>query len=184
MASEEQIYDQPAYSQHVLELLRLGHEYCLFIEKSDDQSLNELINFIHKILPMLYLKGLFLPNIQVDTEDSGERFVTEEEWEKVFNNLRNVLKEKDQFWTIDPEISGGNEPVKLSLAENMTDIYQDLKDFIMQYQKNSRQAKEIAVHECKSWFFDRWGKRISETNHYLHHLTFGSKSENTYQDLF
>jgi hypothetical protein len=131
---------------------------------------------------MLYLKGMFLPDIQTDTDEIGERFVTEEEWESVFNMVRNILKDIDQFWTIDPEISGGNDPVKLSLAENLTDIYQDLKDFIKQYQKNSRLAKEIAVQECKSWFPDRWGKRISQAYNYLHYLIFQSGNDN-YKDL-
>jgi hypothetical protein len=182
MATNEQIFDQPVYSQHVLELIRLGHEYCLFIEQIEKKPWDEMINFMHKLFPMLYLKGVFLPDIQLNMDDTGERFVTEEEWESVFNMIRNTLKEKDQFWTIDPEISGGNEPVKLSLAENMTDIYQDLKDFIVQYQKNSRMAKEIAVYECKAWFPDRWGKKITQAYNYLHYLIFQSKVDN-YKDI-
>jgi hypothetical protein len=183
MSTEENINLEPVYSQHVLELIRMGHEYCLFIEQSDKYSADDVVRFIHKIFPMLYLKGLFLPAIEKDPEASGERYVTEEEWENVFNNLRSTLGEKDTFWMIDPEITGGDEAVKLSLAEILTDIYQDLKDFIMQYQKNSRPAKEIAVHECRQWFFNRWGKRITETSHYLHHTVFKADTSVNYDDL-
>ena len=180
---DENIYLEPVYSQHVLELIRVGHEYCLFIEQTDQHTAEELIAFVHKLFPMLYMKGLFLPTIEIAQEETAERYVTEEEWQSVFNNLRNILSEKDLFWTIDPEITGGNEAVKLSLAENLTDIYQDLKDFIMQYQKNSRAAKEIAVNECKSWFTGRWGKRITEATHYLHYLVYRPGEPDRYADL-
>ena len=184
MSTDENIFLEPAYSQHVLELLRIGHEYCLYIENTDSHSAMELVSFAHKLFPMLYLKGLFLPDVETDPEEVGERYVTEEEWESVFNLLRNKLQEKDLFWTIDPEITGGNEPVKLSLAENLTDIYQDLKDFIMQYQKKSRAAKEVAVKECKNWFHERWGKRIAEAVSYLHYLTHKPLPGESYEDVF
>jgi hypothetical protein len=71
----------------------------------------------------------------------------------------------------------------MSLAENLTDVYQDLKDFIMQYQKSSRAAKEIAVFECKSWFAERWGKRIAEATGYLHHSVFSPGPGSEYEDL-
>jgi len=183
MSTPEEVYMEPVYSQHVLELIRLGHEYCLFVEKADQYGKEETISFIHKLFPMLYMKGLLLPDIPIDPTESGERFVTEEEWESVFNTLRNKLDEKDEFWAVDPEISGGNEAVKLSLAENMADIYQDMKDFIMSYQRHSRAAKELAVTECKEWFTGRWGKRIAETTHYLHHLLFTLKQGTPYDDL-
>jgi len=184
MSTAEDIYQEPVYSQHVLELIRTGHEYCLFIENSDQTTDIELIDFIHRLFPMLYLKGLFLPGIEIEPGMAGERFVTQEEWESVFNNLRNILQQKDQFWTIDPEISGGNEPVRLSLAENLTDIYQDMKDFIMQYQEKSRSAKELAVFECKQWFSERWGRKIVETMNYLHYLVHILKPGTGYEDLF
>lgn len=183
MSIDEKIYLEPVYSQHVLELLRVGHEYCLLIEDADSKTPDELIDFIHKLFPMLYLKGLFLPHIETDPEEIGERHVTEEEWESVFNLLRNTLKENDLFWTIDPEITGGNEAVKLSLAENLTDVYQDLKDFIMQYQKSSRSAKEIAVNECRKWFHDRWGRHIAEASYYLHFLTHKPRPGQAYEDI-
>ena len=184
MSTEEALYLEPVYSQHVLELMRVGHEYCLYIEEAGQHSRDEILTFIHKIFPMLYMKGLFIPEIEVDLTESGERFVTGEEWESVFNTLRATFEVYDQFWTIDPEISGGNEPVKLSLAENLTDVYQDLKDFIMQYQKNSRAAKETAVMECRQWFKERWGKRITESIYYIHYLIFIRKPGSGYEDLF
>jgi hypothetical protein len=183
MSISGEVYLEPVYSQHVLELIRIGHEYCLFVENTDQHSREDLIVFVHKLLPMLYLKGLLLPEIPAEPAESGERFVTEEEWESVFNTIRNKLEEKDEFWAVDPEISGGDEAVKFSLAEHMADIYQDLKDFIMSYQRPSRAAKEMAVRECRHWFAERWGKRISEASNYLHYLVFTINQSNQYEDL-
>lgn len=184
MSTQEQHYLEPVFSQHVLELIRVGHEFCLHIEKADQYTADEWLSFIHKIFPMLYLKGLFLPVITPGPEGAGERYVTQEEWEAVYNNLRAILGSREQYWAVDPEITGGNEAVSMSLAENLTDIYQDIKDFIMQYQKASRASKEIAVAECRAWFNERWGKSIAQSFNYLHYLIIPGNSGSTYEDLF
>jgi len=173
--------EQSIKSLHVLEMLTVANEYCLFLEKSDDYSEYDIIDFLNKISPLLYLKGMLLPNVIVKYPQANERFVTEENWEGIFNNLRAKLGGKDEYWAINYSEPNDTEPVKNSLADNYADIYQDLKDFILLFQKPSDAAKENAVKECKALFKNHWGPRIIKANNYLHNLIYNIKAPN--QDI-
>lgn len=160
--------NEPVYSLNVLEFLRVAHEYCLFIEKTDDNDGHRLMEFFQKISPLLYLKGSLLPVIEPEYPEANERMVTEEEWESVFNDLRNKFGKDDEFYSVDPALAAPGETVKSSMAENLTDIYQDLKDFILLYQKRSRAAKENAVCNARSWFLVRWGPALLRSLKNIH----------------
>jgi len=168
----DDIYNEPAYSKNVLELLRVAHEYILFIEGGGEKTATELLDFISKVGPLLYLKGELLPEIEVEYPEASERFVTEEEWENVFLSLRKVFGTGDIFYYIDPDDSQNIEPVKASLSENFTDIYQDLKDFVLLYQKHSKTSKINAVHDCFQLFGSRWGVKILRCMNYIHYQKF------------
>ncbi len=170
MTSGSQQFIEPENSMNVLELLRVALEYCLFMEKADKKNKAEIYDFFLKIGPLLYLKGKLLPEIEPEYPESTERFVTEEEWQEIFNIFRAVFMEDDEYYHVNYEEFNEYEAVKASLSENLTDIYQDLKDFIFLYQKNSQAARQNALHECKSLFETRWGPKTLSSLRYMHYL--------------
>ena len=172
---EEAIYQEPAYAKNVLEFLRVAHEYCVFAERTETMERAGIYELFTKLGALLYLKGALLPEVTVDNPEANERFVTEEEWEAVFNLFRGRLAEEDEFWHIDLENGRPDETVKASLSENFADIYQDLKDFLLLYQKTSRDAKQNAVFECRKLFISRWGTKILVSIRYIHYLQFRDK---------
>jgi len=111
-----------------------------------------------------------LSEIEVQDSDANIKFMTEEEWEQLFNELRKKILKDDEFWFMDNSDFSNNEPVKGSLSECLTDIYQDLKDFLDLYQKNSLNAKENAVYEIKRTFESRWGFHLVNAHKALHHI--------------
>jgi hypothetical protein len=161
---------EPENSVNVLEFLRVAHEYCLFIEKSPEKSKADICDFFLKIGPLLYLKGKLLPEISPEYPESIERFVTEEEWQDIFNIFRAAFQAEDEYYHVNYEEFNESEAVKASLSENFTDIYQDLKDFVLLYQRNSQAARQNAVYECRSLFASRWGHKILSNMRYIHFL--------------
>lgn len=168
-------YTEPENSLSVLELLRVAHEYCIYCEKASEQPFSENVDFILKISPLLYLKGKLLPEINPEYPEFAERYVTEEEWQEVFNHFRSVYLEKDEFYNVSYEDHHESEAVKSSLSENLSDIYQDLKDFILLYQKNTQAARQNAVSQCRELFETRWGPRLLSNLRYLHFLSVREK---------
>jgi len=164
--------DDPVYSRKVLEMLTVANEYCLFLEKADDYTEEELLNFLQKIAPLIYLKSVLLPEIDVTDDTAVEHYVNEEQWEALFNLLYNKFGEKDQFYFVDLHEKSHNDPIKGSLAECYTDIYQDLKDFVLLYQNPLKTFKENAVKECKRLFESRYGYRIINAQAAIHCIQF------------
>ena len=173
----EEIYNEPAFSKNILELIRVAHEYCLFIEKGSGHSDIEIYEFIQRVGPLLYLKGSLMPEVNKENPEASERFVTEEEYESVFNELRGIFNNYDIFWLVDYQYALDNEPSKASLGENLADIYQDLKDFLLLYQKNSKDAKVNAVHDCRELFIERWGNKLLSSINYIHYLTYKDRKK-------
>jgi hypothetical protein len=155
---------------NVLEFLRVAHEYCLYTEKAVEKNKMEIYDFFSKIGSLLYLKGKLLPEIVPEYPETSERFVAEEEWQEIFNTFRAILGEEDEYYQVDYEEHNEYEAVKASLSENFTDIYQDLKDFIILYQKNSQAARQNAVNDCRSLFETRWGPKVLSSLRYIHFL--------------
>lgn len=159
-------------SKSVLEMAAVANQFCYYIENPEQKSKKELLEFFHRILPLLYLKGSLLPEITPDYPEANERFITEVQWEDVFTSLREIFGKEDEYWIIDPQYTYETEPIKTSLAENFTDIYQDMKDFLMLLQKNTLAAQQNAVHECKNLMQSHWGYRVGNTIARVHHLLF------------
>jgi hypothetical protein len=171
----ENIPNEPIYSRQVLEFLAVAHEYCVFIEKCEAKDPTEIAGVLQKMSPLLCLKGSLLPTVEPLNPEANERFVIEEQWEQIFNNLRQKFGTNDEYWAFDPAEFGYDEPRKQSLAENFADVYQDLKDFTILYQKSSKAAKENAVSECKMLFETHWGTRLMNASLQLHFILFGHK---------
>jgi len=157
-------------SKSVLEMITVAHEYCLFMEKVDSYSQEDVLNYFQKIIPLLYLKGSLLPDIEVSDESYLERYVTAETWEIIFNEVRNKLKPLDEYWVL--EQKDDTEALKASIAENLTDAYQDLKDFVILYTKNTQTARENATNECKMHFETHWGIRLLGALRAIHQIKF------------
>jgi hypothetical protein len=164
--------DDPVYSRKVLEMLTVANEYCLFMEKAEEYSMEELLNFLQKISPLIYLKSALLPDVEVADEDAVQHYVSEEQWETLFNQLFNKFGEQDQFFFVDHQEKSHNDPVKGSLAESYTDIYQDLKDFLLLYQNPLKSFKENAVRECRRLFETRYGYKLINAQSAIHCIQY------------
>ncbi len=164
----EKYTDHPALSRQVIEMITVAHEYCLFIEESEKRTAEEIYAFFQKIAPLLYLKGALLPSdIEADVE-FAERFVTEEQWEGIFKVLRGKFGDADIYYTHDENFDSR----QASLADNFADIYQDMKDFVMLYQKAPMQSKAWAVSELQSLFERHWGVRVLKSLAVVHNVMY------------
>ncbi len=144
----------------IVEFFTFASEYCIFIDKMEQNELSDTYAFLQKMLPVLYLKGALLPNVEVDDNSANERFVTEEEYETTRYRLAEFLGDNDFFAAVD--LNGDTmDSSPISLSELLSDIYTDLKDFLLLYSKESLSAKENAVASAYYNFYDNWGMRLA-----------------------
>jgi hypothetical protein len=159
-------------SKKVLELLTVANEICIFVEEAETYNKDFVMLYLQKVLPLLYLKGSLLPEISVSDESASEKFVTEEQWEEVFNRFRRILGEDDHYYIPDDSDPLNIRPRKSSISDNLADIYQNLKDFLLLYKKNSQAARENAVAECRKLFSAHWGIRLAYAHTAIHKIIY------------
>ena len=175
---------EAAFSNNVIEMITVANNFCSFIEKAEKHSKIQLLDYLERVLPLLFLKGALLPKVIVDNPEANERFVTEEQWGTIFNDLKTKFEEDDKFWYLDLNSLDPNEPIRTNLSENLSDIYQDMKDFVLLYQKPTRTAKQNATHECKALFEINWGNKLINSLKAIHHILYKNKNKNDIIDEF
>lgn len=162
---------QPHISKQVLEMLTVANEYCYSVENHAHYPKNEFCVFLSRILPLLYIKGSLIPVVTVQYPEATEHYVTEEQWESIYHEMKEVFGNDDSFWSMQHG-QYTDEPVKLGIAELLTDIYQDLKDFVILYQSPYSEQKINAVDEVRRLYKTRWGLNATLVLTAIHLLVF------------
>ena len=179
---------QVVYSKNVIEFVTVANEFCNGIEQVSRFSVEENLQKLQKILPLLYLKAAMLPKTERLLDEELEEYVTEFDYNVLHQKWLQELNEYDSFYEVfDPGIQFGQETVTASISENLLDIYQDLKDFLMSYSIGNEEVMNDALHECLYRFEDSWGQRLVNVLRAIHMLLTSdagfSDNENREEDI-
>jgi hypothetical protein len=166
----------PVYSRNVVEFVAVANEFCKYAEHASELKGDELLKILQRILPLMYLKASLLPQLDPFFEDGNEKFVTEADW----TDLNESLKEKfgtanDYLEVFDEKINETEGPVISSISENMADIYQDIKDFLLLYQTGTGEVMNDAVWECRMNFENFWGQKLVNSMRAIHKFIYSGE---------
>jgi hypothetical protein len=166
----------PVYSPNVIEFVAVAHEYCKYLEHTIEIKGDEMLKIMQRIMPLLYLKASLLPALDPYFEEGNEKFVTEDGWRKIFDVLRQKLGTADEFMEVtENKFDEAAIPVRSSMSENMTDIYQDCKDFLLLYQTGTSEVMNDAVWECRNSFEEIWGQKLVNTIRAIHRFLYSGE---------
>ena len=163
----------PVYSRNVIEFVAVANEFCKYAEHASELKGDELLKILQRILPLMYLKASLLPQLNPYFEDGNEKFVTETD----YTVIQEILKEKfgtanDYLEVFDEKINDSDGPVLSSISENMADIYQDMKDFLLLYQTGTVEVMNDAVWECRMNFENFWGQKLVNSMRAMHKFIY------------
>jgi len=131
---------------------------------------------LQRILPLMYIKGSLLPELQPYFEDGNEKFVTENHWKKIYDLLSKKFGTANDYLEIfDIKASDAEGAVPASISENMADIYQDIKDFLLLYQTGSEEVMNDAIGECKLNFESHWGQKLVNSLRAIHSFIYSGE---------
>lgn len=157
------------YSRHVIEFVAVANEYCKYCEHASEIGGEEIMKIFQRLLPLLYLKASFLPELTPVFEDGNEKFITEADWLKVHNAFKRNFGSTDEYLEVfDDRMKDSDNPVVASLAENMADIYQDVKDFLILFQTGTKEVMNDALWECRMNFENYWGQKLVNALRAIH----------------
>jgi hypothetical protein len=167
---------EPVYSHNVIEFVAIANEYCKYAEHASELKGDEMLKIMQRIMPLMYLKASLLPALNPVFEDGNEKFVTETDWSRIHDSIRQILGTADDFTV---EISDVHDdsgiPVPVTLSENMADIYQDIKDFLLLYQTGTNEVMNDAVWECRMNFENLWGQKLLGTLKAIHRFIYSGQ---------
>ncbi|MFO7863390.1 MAG: DUF5063 domain-containing protein [Salinivirgaceae bacterium] len=157
------------YGKDVLDFVTVATEYTTMLDSLHEYSQHGFIKYTLKLLPLLYMKAHLLPDFKIDEPETIEKFVSEEEWNRVKLQLEQLMGELD---TYKENIGRFEENEINSLSENFADIYQDIKDFNNLYATAVDEFMRDAVAEVKRTFNEYWGQRLVNSLRIMHHYYF------------
>jgi hypothetical protein len=166
----------PVFSRNVVEFTAAANEFCKYAEHSAEMKGDELLGILQRILPFLYLKASLLPSLEPYFEDGNEKFVTESDWTAIHGILKDKFGTADDYLEVFNEKLGESDgPVVSSISENMADIYQDLKDFLLLYQTGTKEVMNDAVWECRLNFENYWGQKLTNSLRAIHRFIYSGE---------
>ena len=170
----------PVYSHNVIEFVAVANEFCKYAEHASELKEGEMLKILQRLLPLLYIKASFLPVFEPYFEDENEKFVTEADWYRIQEAFKKQFGIADDYLEVfDDRFRESEAPIPSSLAENMADIYQDIKNFLLLYQTGTREVMNDALWECKMNFENIWGQKLVNSMRAIHHFIYSGEETGT-----
>ena len=119
-----------------------------------------------------------IPECEVMSEDGLESFVTEDDYEVIRLNLQELLADRDDYLDVFVEdMKYSDTPIRKSIAEDLSDIYQVVKDFVCQFRSGLNETMHDALAQCREHFIGYWGQTLVNTMRALHEVKYNHTDE-------
>ena len=165
--------DNPLYQRDILEFVTVAAQYCAYLEDSEGRSREEFIDTMSKLLPLLYLKGSLLPQYETYSDNMLSDYVTEENYDIIRNNIAFIMADKDDYLDVFvDDMKYSDEPILMTISENLADIYQDIKNFAYIYKQGVEDEMMSALEQCNQNFKTEWGQKLVNVLRAIHEVKY------------
>jgi Domain of unknown function (DUF5063) len=169
----DQLPDHIVYSKNVIEFVTVVAETCLFLEHACEFPKVDFVQKSVKILPLLYLKASMLDIPPLAYNDNVEKFVTEDDYLYVKEQLEILLGADDTYLEVfHPDMALSDTPIAAFVSEGLADVYQELKDFAANYQMGDVDSMNDSLVVCLEAFVEHWGQKLLNALRALHALCY------------
>lgn len=147
------------------QFMNVAQEYCAFIESLQDSD-DLLMDELGRLLPQLHAAITALGELDersgyVSKVDLDQRF-------ELYSRLHEVLGELDAYW-MEFDVGQTNQEKSGSLADDLTDIYCDLKSGLEKVDKQDDVRQ--ALSELHATYKMHWGQHLVDAERHLYELS-------------
>jgi len=162
-----------AYSQPVVEFVTVGAELCAFLEQSEGRDRESFVDTLLKLLPLLYMKAQLLPRVDGGEEYAPASFVTEQDYNWLRAILSEVMAEQDEYEDFVYDEGVQTDEVRwCRVSENLSDIYQPVRDFVECFRTGVEENIEESLWALNDSFELYWGTDLVNALRRLHRTRF------------
>ena len=146
------------------ELLAIARRYCELIESLQEGDRQPLAQ-INELLPRLHAAMTMVGPWQEDKPleaavDLDRRF-------ELFSSLHRLLGDLDGYW-MEYDVAPDRQEMSGSLADDLTDIYCELKNGLVHLEGNSDARRML--RSWRSGFCNHWGQHVVDAERHLYAL--------------
>jgi len=152
----------------------IAQEFCSAVESAPNLGKVQMLNRVYRILPRLIGEATSLPDVELNGDENpsndNERQArrSHEEWQQLYNYLKQKLGDLNLYWQVfDP--TKDNEAILGSLADDIADIYFDLKEGFGLRQKHQT-LPEKSIWCWRFGFYSHWGKHAMDALRTIHSI--------------
>lgn len=150
-----------------IELKALAQNYCSLVDGFDPSS-RDWLSHVHELLPRLHaavstLNRLVPENAELMAIDLEARF-------ELYTHLKEYLGELDAYW-MQYDVAGDGQTMSGSLADDLTDIYCELKQGLRLYDDEP----DRAVAGWLQGYRLHWGQHLIDAERHLYDLSVSKR---------
>ena len=106
-----------------------------------------------------------------------------DDYEVIRINLQEILADRDDYLDVFvEEMKYSDTPIRKSIAEDLTDIYQVVKDFVCQFRSGLNETMHDALAQCREYFMEYWGQTLVNTMRALHEVKYSKTDEEEFDE--
>lgn len=182
MEEQNDIQGKGVYAPEVLDFVRAANEYCIWMENEESENGMQFIKSSVKILSKVYYCAVCLPDFEPMLDGGNEKYVTEQDWSSVYQKILHLLGRYNSYLRIaESDEFDRSDLVTHKISEDLADVFQDLKDFIMQYRQGIEEIMNDSIWEVMDNFEQFWGEKLLNSLGALNKL-YASKVDPEYAD--
>lgn len=168
---------EDSYTETAERFGAIAQKYCDIVDSSANFEKTELLAQIYQALPLLIDAAIRLPCAD-SSEDDGENKLdlgspaasparmSDSAWSRLYQSLKEKLGDADLYWTVFDSVKD-NQAINGSLADDIADIYRDLKSGLALKEKISSQN---AIWEWRVGFDSHWGDHAMSALKTIHDI--------------
>jgi hypothetical protein len=158
---------------HIVEsFVATSREYCELIEGIPVLPRRSFLVQVQRTLARLYVLALDLPSVPPETNDLPLERLSAQDWRHLHERLGEYLGAADVYWMVfDPADPIDHEAIAQTLADDLSDIYRDLRDCAVEV--GGTMTGDL-LWTLRFSFESHWGHHVVGTLMAIHSLLYGS----------
>lgn len=163
-----------------LAFIGLSNEFCTAVENVGQNSLNEFVATMVRLLPRLYISASDLKIDTILNEDDAfvDSYLDEEYYESLRSLMASLFGSEDVYLDVfEEDMKYSDTPIGMSISEGLSDIFQVLYNFVMTVKDSPTEAIAGALMAVKDDFADYWAQKLCNLMRPLNALYFANHDE-------
>ena len=136
----------------------IAKRYCELVDGRAAHSVDAFLDSAAECLIEVAREAHRLRPVECDAHHDLDDGVSHEAWNALFMGLGEYLGNRSHYWQVfDPTNQADHESVGGSLADDLADIYRDLRRGLVLWESERRSC---AVWEWRFGFWSHWGAHL------------------------